>query len=382
MKILINTISAKRNAGGAFHISLNFIKYSLSWGDADIEWYYLVSNDIDNQLRKDGCQINTRYFALPTQPNIHTYFKVRKEIRKIEEQIKPDIVYSITAPSYFTFKSKEVMRFTNPWVSHPNAFSWNILSTKEKIKMKLYILIQKFLIKKAKYFVTQTELVKTNLIKMLKLPQDNIKVVPNVLPAAFLVESREHIGYNDNKIHIACIANSSKHKNLDIIPSILRHLRDKYQTTNAVFHLTLPLESSIWKNIQEQTAQLGLMDNVITHGRVDQKELANIYRHCDIAFIPTLLEVFSASGVEAAYFNLPIIATDFDFNREVFKDNCSYYKPTNSEDAANKIFELINYIDTHHKEISYSNDLIISQYGNYDKHFRGICDFLVETYKK
>lgn len=381
MKILINTISAKKNAGGAFQVSLNFIKHSLSWADDSIDWYYLVSEDIDNQLQKDGCFINSHYYPLPTQPNIRTYFHVRREIRKLEREIQPDIVYSITAPCYFSFKSREVMRFTNPWVSHPNSYSWRILSMKERIKMKFYILIQKFLIRNTKYFITQTELVKTNLIKMLKLPPENIKVVPNVLPAAFLNESREHITYGDKKIHIACIANSSKHKNLDIIPFVLKNLRDKHHITNVVFHLTIPIKSSIWKTIQTKLAEFEIQDSVITHGRVDQKELANIYRHCDMAFLPTLLEVFSASGVEAAYFNLPIIATDFDFNREIFGDKCIYYLPANDVDAADKISELVQEKDDL-KDIFYNNNkIIISQYGNYNDHFKCICEYLKNSSK-
>ena len=376
MKILINTISSKRNAGGGFQISLNFIKHSLYWKDSSIEWFYFVSEDIDKQLQNDRISIVNNYYVFPTQPNLHSYLKVRKEIRIIEEIIIPDVIYSITAPSYFTFKSKEVMRFTNPWVSHPNEYSWNILSLKERIKMKLYIFLQKLMLKKAEYFITQTNLVKTNLIKLLNLPNGNIKVVPNVLPAAFLNENREHVNNEDNCIHIACVANSSKHKNLDIIPAVAKVLADKHQIQNVVFHLTISKESQIWRIIQLQLHQYGIHDRVITHGRIDQKKLADIYRHCDLAFIPTLLEVFSASGLEAAYFNLPIVATDFQFNREVYEDGCLYYKPYNAEDAADKIADLINNLDSYIDNITPKNKRIVSMYGNYDEHFEAICDFL------
>lgn len=376
MKILINTISTKRYAGGAFQISLNFIKRSLSWNDSSIEWHYLVSKDVDSQLRKDGFVIDSNYYVYPTQPNIHTYLKVKKSIRKIEDSIKPDVVYSISAPSYFTFKSKEVMRFTNPWVSHPNPYAWNILSPKERIKMKLYIFLQKCILRKVKYFITQTNLVKTNLTKLFHLPSDNIRVVPNVLPAYFLNESTAHISYEDNNIHIACIANNTKHKNLDIIPEVIKILREKHQIQNVIFHLSIPKKSAIWKIIEKRLDIYGIQDRVRTHGRVSQKELAEIYRHCDISFLPTLLEVFSASGLEAAYFNLPIIATDFDFNREIFQDNCIYFKPTDAVDAAEKIADYINNKDSYLEKTTNGNKMIISKYGNYDEHFRCICDFL------
>ena len=380
MKILINTISTKRIAGGAFQISLNFIKRSLSWNDSSIEWHYLVSNDVDRQLRKEGYKIDSNYYVLPTQPDVHTYLKVKKSIRKLEESIKPDVVYSISAPSYFTFKSREVMRFTNPWVSHPNPYAWNILSFRERIKMKFYIFLQKCMLRKVKYFITQTDLVKTNLINIFHLPAENIRVVPNVLPAFFLNESTAHINNEDNHIHIACIANSTKHKNLDIIPEVIRILSEKHNIQNVVFHLSIPIQSQIWQKIEKQLDIYGIRNRAITHGRVDQKALAEIYRHCDIAFIPTLLEVFSASGLEAAYFNLPIVATDFDFNREVFQDGCLYYKPTDAADAAEKIADIIKNKEYYSEKTTNGNKSIISKYGNYDEHFKCICDFLTNVH--
>ena len=77
----------------------------------------------------------SKYFVFPTQPDfLGTYKKVKFQLREIEAKIQPDLVYSITAPSYFKFHAPEVMRFTNPWVTHPNKFAWSILSLKEKIQ--------------------------------------------------------------------------------------------------------------------------------------------------------------------------------------------------------------------------------------------------------
>lgn len=123
MRILVNTVSTKKISGGAFQISQNFLLKTLE--HRDVEWYYITSQDLDDVI---GEQFNNirgkRYFSLPTQPDFkHTYAKVKKQIKLLEQQIKPDVVYSITAPSYFTFEATEVMRFTNPLVTHPNKYS-------------------------------------------------------------------------------------------------------------------------------------------------------------------------------------------------------------------------------------------------------------------
>ena len=128
MKILVNTISTKKNAGGAFQIAYNFLLKTLHYEDENIEWYYITSSDLHEVLGSFFKEIiNSHYFVFPTQPDyLGSYYRVKKSIRRIENDIHPDVVYSITAPSYFSFKTPEVMRFTNPWVTHPNTYSWSI----------------------------------------------------------------------------------------------------------------------------------------------------------------------------------------------------------------------------------------------------------------
>ena len=134
MRILVNTISTKKISGGAFQISQNFLLKSLEHND--IEWYYITSQDLDDVIGVQFDRIrNERYFVFPTQPDFkHTYKRVKQQVHELEERIKPDVVYSVTSPSYFSFKTTEVMRFTNPWVAHPNKYSWSVLSLKAKIR--------------------------------------------------------------------------------------------------------------------------------------------------------------------------------------------------------------------------------------------------------
>lgn len=67
MKILINTISTKKHAGGAFQISQNFMLKTLE--HSDIEWYYITSQDVDDAIGYKFAHLRgTRYFVFPTQP--------------------------------------------------------------------------------------------------------------------------------------------------------------------------------------------------------------------------------------------------------------------------------------------------------------------------
>ena len=376
MKILVNTISTKLISGGAFQISQNFLLKSLE--HKEIEWYYITSQDLDKVIGDKFDNINGKsYFVFPTQPDFRgSYKRVKKEIAKLEEIIRPDVVYSITAPCYFTFKTKEVMRFTNPWVTHPNKYSWSTYSLAERVKQCLYCLNQKRLMKAAYAFITQTETTRQGIIRITGKSKDRVCVVNNVLPMVFKDMENTPI-IEDKWINVACIGNPVPHKNFDILPKVLYELK-VMGIENIRFHTTIPVDHPLKNKMEEQLGKLGMINNLENHGRLSQKELGAIYQRCQLCFLPTLLEVFSASIVEAMYFNLPIVATDFSFNSEILADSCLYYAPKNAKEAAKQIAKLV--LDKELQEdLKEKMQIQLAKYGDYDKHFNTIENFLVDV---
>ena len=373
MRILINTISTKKHSGGAYQIANNFLRKTLE--HPEVDWEYVVSTDLDAVL-PDEMKDKVNYHVYPTQPDYRgSYKKVKQELRELERLVKPDVVYSISAPSYFTFETQEVMRFTNPLVAHPNKYSWKVQPLKAKLRLKAYCWIQKRLIKKAKYFITQTETTKQGILRITHLPESHVCVVNNVLPAAFANQDNSHIEDGSKWIEVACVGAPVPHKNFDLLPDVIIELK-KLGLKNVRFHTTIPETEPLWKIIKKRMEENGINENIKNYGRVTQVELAEIYRHCEYCYLPTLLEVFSASTVEAMFFDLKIVATDFEFNREVLGDSCLYYEPMNAADAARQFAKLIG-----DKELqamfSEKMKIQLARYDNYDRHFNAIKDFLV-----
>lgn len=157
----------------------------------------------------------------------------------MEQKIKPDVVYSVTAPSYFSFETTEVMRFTNPLVTHPNKYSKSTQTLKERIKTWLYCKNQIRLMKKAHFFITQTETTKQGILRITGEPENHVRVVNNVLPSVFKNMDNTPI-VEDDRINIACVGNPVPHKNFDILPDVLSELK-KLGIENICFHTTIPL---------------------------------------------------------------------------------------------------------------------------------------------
>ena len=379
MKILINTISTKKITGGAFQIAKNFLLKSLE--HPEIDWLYITSQDVDDAIgEKFAILKGERYFVFPTQPDyIGTYKEVKKQLAKLEGDLAPNLIYTITAPCYFKFKTTEVMRFTNPWVTHPNKYSWSALGLMKKIHYYLYGLNQKRLIKTAHYFITQTETCAKGIRRITGEPDNHVQVVKNVLPDYFKTAENTPIREND-RINISAVGAAIPHKNFQIIPEVLKEL-DKLGITNVRFHLTIASDSLIAKQIDERLNEYGYTDRLVNHGSMTQKDLGEMYRRCQFCFLPTLLEVFSASTLEAMYFQLPIVGTDFDFNTEVLEDASLYYEPKNAMSAAKQIAKLIG-SETLQEELKVKMKKQLTIYDDYDAHFNAIKEFLVEVAEK
>lgn len=375
MRILLNTVSTKKHSGGAYQIAYNFLIKTLE--HQEVEWVYVVSKDLD-EIMPEPLKAKSNYYVFPTQPDFkHSYKQVKRQLAELEENVKPDVVYSITAPSYFTFRSPEVMRFTNPWVTHPNKYSWAVLPVLERWKKRLYCWNQRRMMKKAKYFVTQSETTRQGIIRITGAASENVVVVKNVLPEVFKSLPKEPKPQDGSWIDIACVGAPVPHKNFDILPDVLRELK-ALGVENVRFRVTIPSSDPLLAKYGEQLKQYGLEGRIISQGRCSQTELAEMYRQCQLCFLPTLLEVFSASTLEAMHFRLPVVATDFGFNTEVMGDSCLYYEPMNAKAAAEQIKKYVE--DKRLREtMKQRMDKRLELFIDYDKHFNDILAFLVQV---
>lgn len=381
MRIAVNTISTKKGAGGAYQIAYNFLMETLKHQD-DVDWLYITSADVDELVGNEfGLMRGKKYFVFPTQPDFGgTYGTVKKELSKWEKDYSPDVIYTISSPCYFTFKTPEVMRFANAWVTNPNKYAWQAMPFKAWLRMKLYRINQLRMLRKAKYIITQSNTVGKGLVKLLDLPEENVKVVPNVLPKVFYSVPINKV-LDQKYIDVSCVAAPFPHKNLIIIPKVLRVLKEKHGITNIRIHMTIPEDDTTFAKIISECKEYGVEASVVNHGRCSQKQLGEIYNSCSICFLPTLLETFSATSLEAMYFRLNIVATDFEFNREVIKDAGLYYRPDDAEDAADKIAILIEN-ETLSNELQEKLKERLSVYNDYGKHFDAIKEFLLKVGKE
>lgn len=379
MKILINVVNA-RNVGGGLQVVHNFLLGTQQFARPDVEWYYAVSECLDSKYLDEifKTKANSHYHVFPNQPDfLHTYRRVQNELRQLENDINPDVIYTILGPCYNFFKNREVIRFVHPWVVTSNPYAWSTLPFKTKIRMKIHILLLKKLVRRIPFIVTQNEAVKQGLIKELGKNPEHIRVINNVLPAVYASLENTPIEEQTSWVEIPVVG-GGEHKNLDIIPYVLKELEESYGIKNYRFHITLPQSSPVLPVIEKKIKEFGFEDRIVNHGNLKQQDLAILYRSCKISFLPSVLEVFSASTIESMYFQLPTVATNLSFNTEVFADSCLYYTPKNFKGAASQIVKAVT-DEKLRSELCDKMKKQLLRFNSFEKYFNDTVDFLIEV---
>ena len=125
---------------------------------------------------------------------------------------------------------------------------------------------------------------------------------------------------------LLCLTRYYAHKNLEALADLFLHhgaaLRD------VVILLTIEAgHHPFARRLIGRLSDARLRDRLINVGPIDQSALAGYYTHCDGLILPTLLESFSGTYLEAMQFGRPILTSDLDFARDVCGPAAIYFDP-------------------------------------------------------
>jgi glycosyltransferase involved in cell wall biosynthesis len=174
----------------------------------------------------------------------------------------------------------------------------------------------------------------------LKVENQNIYVVDNTHSSTFNDKSLLN-DTNENYIklpprtsgekRLVLISHNYSHKNIKIIKSVIPHLTG----LNIKFVLTIS-NNDYFQLFGDRDA------NIINLGPISQKSCPSVYSQSDFLFLPTLLEVFSASYPEAMKMKKPILTSKLGFAIDVCRDAAIYFNPLDPQDISKKITSILN----------------------------------------
>lgn len=350
------------NSGGAIQNAVNFIKVSEEIYKDTHLIYYILSAAVYEQVKNLLNQ--SRFIVVNISPA--RSLKARKKIKKFTDRINPDIIYTSAGPAYVDFQQLHIMGCSNPYVLGAPKEALKYLGGFLKIfKRYLHTLYQKFYIKKADFWIVQTENSKKQLCKL--VDNKRIFVVSNSISQYFMKASRDTGNYNDVKLEsqksslVKILIPSAyyKHKALEKVPAIIADVKSKIDID---IQVTFTINDESWPIIQKQAKIAGVEELVMNHGAYRADEAVDLFLEHDVILQPSVLEVFSTSYIEAIALKKPLVVPLLDFAEGICENYAYYYNPNDLKSYTKAIIEAI-FMSEFGNKVRRSEE-ILSKYGS------------------
>jgi glycosyltransferase involved in cell wall biosynthesis len=347
--ILINT--SNLHSGGGVQVATSFI-YELNRMNK-YDFGVVVSSVIYKELVNLGVCTNCfNSFVVLDAKGITALFDY-----KFQKMLSSHrVVFTVFGPLYSWKKpNKSIVGFAQPWIVYPHNEIYGSFSYLEKAKTTIKYFLQWLFYLNSDQLIVELQHVMNRLHKRLNTQNLRISVISNCVSTIFLNRNQwSDLSYKNcsSRLTLGIVSRDYPHKNLSILPSVLRILKEKYQV-EAKCLVTLTKEE--WLSKDDEFREY--IDNV---GPITVTQCPLFYNLLDGVIFPSLLECFSATPIEAMIMKKPVFASDRLFVRQACGDFVNYFNPVNSDSVAESVYNYIvmdNIQQSHFIESAYDHAL-------------------------
>ena len=306
-KIMIVNLAAKY--GGALTILEEF--YNMAKLDKSNEYIFVISTpSLENQMN-----ITVLNFPWVKNSWLHRLFFDNFTIKHIIHEHNPDEVLSLQNLLIKHFRGHQSI-----YIHQPLPFSKVSFSIIKEPKLWFYRYIYKVLltrsINNAEKIIVQTEWMKNAVRQLLRNNRATIDVRRPVLNLSFDKYENNNVVKND-LVRFFYPSSPVIYKNHRLIFEALREI-DVHLLKSCQFIFTLEGNENVWiKKINNLAKKKNL--DVVFIGKLNKEEMLSYYKSSILIF-PSFIETFGLPLLEAKALNVPIIASDLPFSREVLGD--------------------------------------------------------------
>lgn len=301
----------------------------------NIELSAAVSTEVDQNLKDLEADLS----KLKRYRKIDVY-GFRPFCQPLEELIsKTDIAFTVFGPLYLYKKPPiSLVGFAQPWIIYPKNEIYHALSSRKKILTKFKYALQKiFYIRNSDQLIVEAEHVKSALVEQLKMAPGKVSVIENCTNSIFIDAAPldvEFLSRGVRELNIGFVGRNYAHKNLAILPKVVRLLVEKHDI-RARFHVTL--NDREWRECSEE-----FKSAVVNVGSLSIADCPAFYKRMDAIIFPSLMECFSATPLEAHLMNKPLLASDRPFVKEISGDHPFYFDPLSPDSIASAVKKLFD----------------------------------------
>lgn len=338
MKILVNATTIV--VGGGIQNVYSLLNEALN-DASQHEWHLAVSDRVEAELRRTHPLAADKAHVFTSTPARDR--TARRQLQALEAEIRPDCVFTYNGPAYAKFRAPHLLGFATPWVTHATWLAYRTTRfPRQWVETAIASRYKAHWFRFADAWVTETDVSKFGLVRRLGIDPNKVYVVPNSCGPLYFANQRERsFPCAGSKVRLLCFAAAYPHKRIEFLPEVAKELSLRNPELDFEFVITLPEDCQLLDNVLKRAAALKVLPRINNQGRISVADGPKLYDTCDICFMPTVLETFSATYPEAMAMGLPIVTTDLEFASDVCQDAALYFEPNNAASAADCIQKLL-----------------------------------------
>ncbi len=356
--ILINASNIK--VGGGLQVATSVIDFIIKNENID-QFVLVVSHQVYEGLGTSVRDISLPVYICDLNPfSIRSILSSRKLLDSLEVKYSIDKVFSIFGPTFWTPKrAKHFIGFANAWLVnlYNRAYSIFPLHRRYLMILKNYVLSKLVYDENAIYF-TETESIKEAFSD--KFGHNDIYVVDNTISHLFFQDCSR---IQKNKLHdlkgykFLTITHNYPHKNMATIGRVGAELSARgYEVVFIVTFSDDEYEKQTY-DFKKYTHNVGV---------VSIEQCQELYLSVNALYLPTLIECFTVSYLEAMATNTPIATSNLPFAIDICKDSGYYFDPYCIDSIVACLIKLIEDTETGavKRNISQYHDILLEYKDN------------------
>jgi glycosyltransferase involved in cell wall biosynthesis len=248
---------------------------------------------------------SSRSLIKKTILEILTSLSVSFKVYNLFKKIKPSIVISYFYPfllpfiRFFSFvsgyKIKIICKLDWDGTIEGNAF--------KKIFKKIGLFVVYLF---SDLVVIESPNARKRALTFAKFLTPKLKAIPNGISSEFVRSVQKN---GRRKKIILCVASIIRTKGLDLLLDAFSQLKSKYPEYK--LRIVGPIvDKGYYKELVIKSSELNISKRVYFLGEISDEKLIQEYRNAEIFCLPSFLESFSISRIEALVSGLPVITTD------------------------------------------------------------------------
>lgn len=338
MRLLVNLLPLPPGGGGAQNAA-NFWRAVATWGGDD-QWLCVSRSGLGIQ------ELTTRPWqdASTADPRgmAHRLTLENRWLPRLAKEWNADVVFTLAGAGPLRSPVPTVVGWHDPTAAYPESPMWDQIRPVRRLLDRARLRYASLAVRRAQRVCVQTRTMARRLSAQWRIEPSSFAIVPNG-PSAFLADE-EPAPASDRPRQpwrVLVIGLPKPLKNFAVVPETGVRLHELGAGPGRIA-MTIASDREPWlDSFRNALRRWGEAVPIERVGQVPHSQLGALYRSADAVFLPSLLESFSASYVEAMHFGVPLVTSGYDFAREVCGPAAEYVDPLDPSDCARGVARVL-----------------------------------------